>query len=48
MRRSLALGGRSEGEVIGGVSWTSQQDTPQWADVDGSKEANCPCPLSLV
>ena len=28
----------------GGVSWTSQQDTPQRADVDGSKEVSCRCP----
>ncbi len=28
----------------GGVSWASQQDTPQGADVDGSKEVNCRCP----
>jgi hypothetical protein len=32
----------------GGVSWTSQQDTPPRADVGGSKEVNCRCPLSLI
>src|SRR5215213_1545240 len=31
-----------------GVSRTSQQDTPQGAVVDGSKEVNCRCPLSLI
>jgi hypothetical protein len=30
------------------VSRTSQQDTPQGADLDGSKEVNCRCPLSLI
>jgi hypothetical protein len=37
--------------VVGGhcgVSRTSQQDTPQRAVVDGSKGANCRCPLSLI
>jgi hypothetical protein len=24
------------------------RDTLQWADVDGSKEVNCRCPLSLI
>jgi hypothetical protein len=32
----------------GGVSWTSQQDTLQGADVYGSKEVNCRCPPSLI
>jgi hypothetical protein len=31
-----------------GVSWTSQQDTPQGAVVYGSKEVNCRYPLSLI
>jgi hypothetical protein len=35
------------GEVIVGCP-VEVQDTPQGADVDGSKEANCRCPLSLI
>jgi hypothetical protein len=30
------------------MSWTSQQDTPQGADVDGSKEVNRRAPLSMI
>ena len=48
LQRARTREGCGKGEVNGGVPWTSQQDTPQGADVDGSKEVNCPCPLSLV
>jgi hypothetical protein len=32
----------------GGVSCSEVQDTPPRADVGGSKEVNCRCPLSLI